>query len=229
MSEKKKWRRQRPDQSYKQELREKEQNEIAELERRIMEESPAPGSLLKKSRKTGIVLSTADPSAQKKKEKESPLSVASSSLSQIRFKDIPLSRKTLLALEDMGLDRMTEIQRLAIPHALAGRDVLGAARTGSGKTLAFLIPMLELLYRKFMTGDGLGLVGLVMTPTRELAFQIFDVLREVGRNHDFSAGLVVGGKDFTSEQETVAFMNILVGMLRFECQFSRGLDFLAID
>ncbi len=42
---------------------------------------------------------------------------------------------------------MTDIQRAAIPHALAGRDVLGAARTGSGKTLSFIIPLIEKLYR----------------------------------------------------------------------------------
>jgi superfamily II DNA/RNA helicase len=61
----------------------------------------------------------------------------------------------------------------SIPHALAGRDVLGAARTGSGKTLCYVIPMLEILFReKWNVEDGLG--AIVISPTRELATQIFD-------------------------------------------------------
>ncbi len=57
-----------------------------------------------------------------------------------KFKDLELSTKTMLAISDMGFEKMTEIQQRAIPPLLAGRDVLGAAKTGSGKTLAFLIP-----------------------------------------------------------------------------------------
>ena len=62
---------------------------------------------------------------------------------------------------------MTDIQQRALPLALKGKDVLGAARTGSGKTLAFLIPVLEVLLRKrWGPQDGLG--ALVISPTREL-------------------------------------------------------------
>ena len=69
---------------------------------------------------------------------------------------------------------MTDIQRCVIPHALAGRDILGCARTGSGKTLAFLIPVIENLYRqKWSSFDGLG--ALIIVPVRELAIQIFRV------------------------------------------------------
>eukprot|EP00955_Chlamydomonas_euryale_P053651 355556-Chlamydomonas_euryale.AAC.8 len=75
--------------------------------------------------------------------------------------------------------RMTAIQRAALPHAIAGRDVLGAAKTGSGKTLAFLVPLVEKLYRmRWTRRDGLG--ALVLTPTRELALQIFEELKKVG-------------------------------------------------
>ena len=104
----------------------------------------------------------------------------------------------------------TEIQAAAIPHALAGRDILGAAKTGSGKTLAFVVPMLERLYVEgWDSGDGLA--GIIITPTRELALQIFDVIRKVGRKHGFSAGLVTGGKkEFREEQARVVRMNILV-------------------
>jgi ATP-dependent RNA helicase DDX10/DBP4 len=104
---------------------------------------------------------------------------------------------------------MTDIQAASIPLSLKGRDVLGAARTGSGKTLAFLVPVLETLYRaKWGSQDGLG--ALILSPTRELAIQIFDVLRAIGGYHAFSAGLVIGGKNVKDESDRLARMNILV-------------------
>uniref|UniRef100_A0A671RS34 ATP-dependent RNA helicase n=1 Tax=Sinocyclocheilus anshuiensis TaxID=1608454 RepID=A0A671RS34_9TELE len=103
----------------------------------------------------------------------------------------------------------TEIQRQTIGFALQGRDVLGAAKTGSGKTLAFLIPVLECLYREQWTSmDGLG--ALIISPTRELAYQTFEVLRKVGKNHEFSAGLVIGGKDLKDESEKIHRTNIII-------------------
>ncbi|KAJ2759430.1 ATP-dependent RNA helicase dbp4 [Coemansia sp. BCRC 34490] len=126
------------------------------------------------------------------------------------FTELPISQPTLRGLERSHYVEMTEIQRKALPYALARRDVLGAAKTGSGKTLAFLIPVLEILYRNNWTHlDGLG--ALVITPTRELAVQIFEVLRKIGRFHKFSAGLIIGGKRVEEEKEAIARMNILIG------------------
>ncbi|KAJ5083375.1 ATP-dependent RNA helicase dbp4 [Penicillium angulare] len=125
------------------------------------------------------------------------------------FSDLPLSEPTADGLSASHFKVMTDIQSRAINHALKGRDILGAAKTGSGKTLAFLVPILENLYRKQWTEhDGLG--ALILAPTRELAIQIFDVLRKVGRYHAFSAGLVIGGKSLREEQERLGRMNILV-------------------
>ncbi|QSS58843.1 ATP-dependent RNA helicase DBP4 [Histoplasma capsulatum] len=125
------------------------------------------------------------------------------------FSDLPLSEPTADGLSACHFKSLTDIQARAIPHALKGRDILGAAKTGSGKTLAFLVPLLELLYRKQWTEyDGLG--ALVLSPTRELAIQIFEVLRKIGRHHTFSAGLVIGGKGLQEEQERLGKMNILV-------------------
>jgi ATP-dependent RNA helicase DDX18/HAS1 len=62
------------------------------------------------------------------------------------FKQLNVSEKTMKAIDGMGFETMTEIQRRAIPPLMAGKDVLGAAKTGSGKTLAFLIPAVEMLY-----------------------------------------------------------------------------------
>jgi ATP-dependent RNA helicase DDX10/DBP4 len=124
------------------------------------------------------------------------------------FHQLPLSKLTLEGLAAHNFKTLTAIQRAALPHALAGRDVLGAAKTGSGKTLCFIIPVntvfmqarlqqkqvagvlrasgtavlpgqvVEKLFRARWTRlDGLG--ALILTPTRELALQIFQELRKV--------------------------------------------------
>lgn len=108
---------------------------------------------------------------------------------------------------------MTDIQLKSLPISLSKTDILGAARTGSGKTLAFLIPILEILYRsKWGPSDGLG--ALVLSPTRELALQIFSVLRSIGSHHTFSAGLIIGGKggsnDVEHEAARLSRMNIII-------------------
>lgn len=125
------------------------------------------------------------------------------------FSDLPLSEATQNGLSASHFKTLTTIQAQAIPSALKGRDILGAAKTGSGKTLAFLVPVLENLYRKRWTEfDGIG--ALILSPTRELAIQIFEVLRKVGRHHSFSAGLVIGGKSLQEERDRLGRMNILV-------------------
>eukprot|EP00118_Oscarella_pearsei_P005245 m.23873 g.23873 ORF g.23873 m.23873 type:complete len:685 (+) comp28544_c1_seq3:30-2084(+) len=127
----------------------------------------------------------------------------------VKFADIPLSKKTLHGLRDSGYLDVTDIQREAIPLALKGRDVLGAAKTGSGKTLAFLIPVLERLWLSDWTPlDGVG--ALIISPTRELAYQIFEVLCKIGKKHGFSAGLVIGGKNLKEEQDHIQQTNIVV-------------------
>ncbi|XP_050588920.1 probable ATP-dependent RNA helicase DDX10 [Bombus affinis] len=126
-----------------------------------------------------------------------------------KFTDLPLSPKTLKGLTENNYIEMTDIQRQSIGLALRGNDILGAAKTGSGKTLAFLIPILEILYCKRWTRlDGLG--ALVITPTRELAYQIYETLRKVGRHHDISAGLIIGGKDLKFEKRRMDQCNIVI-------------------
>ncbi|KAF8227318.1 DEAD-domain-containing protein [Tricholoma matsutake] len=125
------------------------------------------------------------------------------------FSDLPISELTKRGLKKAFFVEMTEVQAKSLPVSLKGKDVLGAARTGSGKTLAFLIPVLEILYRrKWGPSDGLG--ALIISPTRELAVQIFEVLRSIGGYHSLSAGLVIGGKSLKDESERLSRMNILV-------------------
>src|ERR1700742_4934638 len=125
------------------------------------------------------------------------------------FSELPISPQTKKGLKKAFYSIPTNVQSRSIPICLKGRDIHATARTGSGKTLCFLIPLLELLYRrKWGPQDGLGAV--VISPTRELAVQTFDVLRNIGGYHNFSAGLVIGGKKFAEESKRVSKMNVLI-------------------
>lgn len=78
--------------------------------------------------------------------------------------------------------------------------MLGAAKTGSGKTLAFLIPVVEMLNSvRFKPRNGTG--AIVVSPTRELALQIFGVARELMKNHSQTYGIVIGGANRRAEAE----------------------------
>nr|XP_022913218.1 probable ATP-dependent RNA helicase DDX10 [Onthophagus taurus] len=144
---------------------------------------------------------------QIEKLQENYKNIDSSSIKQ--FSDFPFSTSTQKGLKDFGFVKPTEIQRECIGLGLQGYDILGAAHTGSGKTLAFIIPILEKLYTLRWTRlDGLG--ALVITPTRELAYQIFEALRKVGIHHDFSAGLIIGGKDLKFERNRMGQCNIVI-------------------
>lgn len=150
-----------------------------------------------------------------------PTSAADPSL----FSELDLSPPTTRALEGMGFSKMTEIQARGIPPLLAGRDVLGAAKTGSGKTLAFLIPAIEMLYSlKFKPRNGTGVV--VVSPTRELALQIFGVARELMEHHSQTFGIVIGGANRGAEAtKLIKGVNMLIatpGRLLDHLQNTKG-------
>ncbi|XP_014562165.1 hypothetical protein COCVIDRAFT_33027 [Bipolaris victoriae FI3] len=118
----------------------------------------------------------------------------------VRFEELNLSERTMSAIKEMGFEKMTEIQQKTIPPLLSGRDVLGAAKTGSGKTLAFLIPAIEMLSQlRFKPRNGTGVI--VVSPTRELALQIFGVARELMSNHSQTFGILIGGANRSAEAE----------------------------
>jgi len=105
------------------------------------------------------------------------------------FAELSLSALLKDNLRRANLTTPTPIQRKALIPALEGRDILGTAKTGSGKTLAFLLPILDMLIRQ----RGRDIEALVLVPTRELAAQIIDVLKIIGKNTNISTALVVGG------------------------------------
>ncbi|KAL8680882.1 MAG: hypothetical protein Q9186_002947 [Xanthomendoza sp. 1 TL-2023] len=141
------------------------------------------------------------------------------------FKDLNLSDKTMKAIQDMGFENMTQIQQRGIPPLMAGRDVLGAAKTGSGKTLAFLIPAVEMLSAlRFKPRNGTGVI--VVSPTRELALQIFGVARELMAHHSQTYGIVIGGANRRAEAEKlVKGVNLIIatpGRLLDHLQNTKG-------
>ena len=146
------------------------------------------------------------------------------------FASLPLSENTQTALSTMGFTQMTQIQSMSIPALLAGKDLIGAAKTGSGKTLAFLLPVVELLHNaKFGSRNGTG--AIVITPTRELAMQIYGVCKDLctsGKHHQ-TYGLIIGGANRRTEAERlVKGVNIIIatpGRLLDHLQNTKGFVF----
>ncbi|KAJ6171280.1 ATP-dependent RNA helicase has1 [Penicillium chermesinum] len=146
-----------------------------------------------------------------------------------KFTELGLSEKTMQGIKDMGFETMTEIQQRTIPPLLAGRDVLGAAKTGSGKTLSFLIPAVEMLSAlRFKPRNGTGV--LVVSPTRELALQIFGVARELMAHHSQTYGIVIGGANRRAEAEKLAKgVNLLIATPNTQGFVFKNLKTLVID
>ncbi len=97
-------------------------------------------------------------------------------MENVIFKDLNLSDEVQKAIADMGFEEATPIQSQTIPHILKGVDLIGQAQTGTGKTCAFGIPAIEML-----DTNSEGIQVLILSPTRELAIQISEELREVSK------------------------------------------------
>ena len=106
------------------------------------------------------------------------------------FEAIGLENWLVKSCNGVGLTRPTDVQWHCIPAVLKGRDVMASAETGSGKTAAFALPILQLLAR-----DPFGIFALVLTPTRELAFQIEEQFAALGSSIGLRRTVVVGGLD----------------------------------
>ena len=111
------------------------------------------------------------------------------------FNSLNLDSRLLRALEAGNFQTPTDIQRQAIPVVLAGRDLMASAQTGTGKTAAFVLPALQRLLTP-SSGRGNGPRVLVLTPTRELAMQVNDNIRLLGRFCKLTTGTVVGGMPY---------------------------------
>lgn len=110
------------------------------------------------------------------------------------FKDLQLSAPLLKALEEKGYTTPSPIQEKAIPHVLAGKDVLGCAQTGTGKTAAFALPIIQNLMRPSDKKHSKRVIrSLILTPTRELALQIAENFKEYGSHTPVRCAVIFGG------------------------------------
>jgi ATP-dependent RNA helicase RhlE len=111
----------------------------------------------------------------------------------VSFTQLGLRPELLRAVADAGYTEPTSVQREAIPHVLAGRDLLAGAQTGTGKTAAFVLPILHRLSTTPAADGSTGVRALVLTPTRELAIQIEESVRTYGAHLPITSAIVYGG------------------------------------
>ena len=123
------------------------------------------------------------------------------------FDELNLPPQLRASLAAMNFTTPTPIQAQAIPHALEGRDVLGTAMTGSGKTAAFSIPMIT---RMLTSSRG---TALILTPTRELADQVEEVVKKLlGAMSPIKTALLIGGESMPKQQQQLRMRpRIIVG------------------
>jgi superfamily II DNA/RNA helicase len=113
----------------------------------------------------------------------------------LSFENLKLDPKLLRAIAACHFKQPTDIQRQAIPVALEGRDLMASAQTGTGKTAAFVLPALQKLLTPSVA-RGRGPRVLVLTPTRELALQVTDNIKQFSHECRFTSGSVVGGMSY---------------------------------
>jgi ATP-dependent RNA helicase RhlE len=121
------------------------------------------------------------------------------------FSDLGLSAPVRRALSKRDITEPFPIQRMVIPDALAGRDVLARSRTGSGKTLAFGVPIVERVDR-----DGRQPSVLVLVPTRELAVQVVEEISDIARAKGLRVAAVYGGVGIPVQAKAAARAHVLV-------------------
>ena len=152
------------------------------------------------------------------------------------FSQFHLHPELLRGVKDLGFQRPTPIQADAIPPALAGRDLLACAQTGSGKTAAFLLPIVNALMSKPRGRPGTTR-ALVVTPTRELAAQILEDLRDLTVHTPINGFAVYGGVGMGPQEHAFrSGVDVIVGtpgrlLDHFRQPYAKlgGLEYLVLD
>jgi len=151
----------------------------------------------------------------------------------VPFSALKLHPSLLKSVKELGFARPTPIQLDAIPPALEGRDVLACAMTGSGKTAAFLLP---LIHRLIDTPRGTTR-ALVLTPTRELAAQILEDLKDLAVHTPITGAVVMGGVGMGPQEHAfrsgvdviIATPGRLMDHMRSPYAKLQGLEYLVLD
>jgi ATP-dependent RNA helicase SrmB len=153
------------------------------------------------------------------------------------FEQLELDDSLCRATAEMGYKQPTSIQKLTIPAAMEGNDILASAPTGTGKTAAFILPACQYLLDYPPQEEEGNARVLILTPTRELALQVHQQAVELTRFNDLTCGVITGGINYGTDHETLSKdLDILVatpGRLfdhieqeSFDC---RGIELLILD
>lgn len=154
----------------------------------------APGRLSRSSESPDLLGSRVSIKLKLAGQRSQVVSSGAGSSKNATFLSLNISPPLLSALSKMAIHTPTEIQRACIPPLLIGRDCIGNAKTGSGKTIAFALPILQKL-----SVDPYGIFTLVLTPTRELAFQISEQFVVLGSPLNIRTAVIVGGMDMMAQ------------------------------
>ena len=119
----------------------------------------------------------------------------------MKFNELKIQKNILRALREAGYEQPTPIQQRAIPLVLEGRDVLGCAQTGTGKTCAFSVPIIQRLCSE--EGKPGTVRALILTPTRELALQIYENVCQYARYTSCSCAVIYGGVSQVPQVEAI--------------------------
>jgi len=113
------------------------------------------------------------------------------------FNQLGLSAELLRAIDEKGYQEVTPIQQKSIPLILDGKDILAGAQTGTGKTAGFALPLLQRL--QFSPHNRRSVRALILTPTRELAAQVGESVRDYGRHLPFRTAVIFGGVSINTQ------------------------------
>ena len=122
-------------------------------------------------------------------------------MTTMKFNELKIQKNILRALREAGYEQPTPIQQEAIPPVLAGRDLLGCAQTGTGKTCAFSVPIIQHLCEE--EGKPGVVRALILTPTRELALQIYENVCQYARYTTVTAAVIFGGVSQVPQVEAI--------------------------
>ena len=154
----------------------------------------------------------------------------------MQFSEFGIDKRLLNAISHLGFDQATDIQARAIPEAMVGRDLLASSKTGSGKTIAYLVPAIHAVSSKRSLSKRDPRV-LILTPTRELAKQVYATLRTLLAGSKYTAVLICGGENFNDQHKdlqkdphfVVATPGRMADHLSQRNVFLHGLELLILD
>lgn len=158
-------------------------------------------------------------------------------MSSNTFNTLGLSAEILRAVTEKGYSQTTPIQRQAIPAILEGQDIMAGAQTGTGKTAAFTLPLLHILNKQSQNETKRPIRALILTPTRELAAQVYESVGSYGKHLHLKSTVIFGGVNISPQikklrQGTdilVATPGRLLDHVRQKTLSLSKVDFLVLD